>query len=349
MYTNPKRVGWRRLTVIVTALTAAGVVPAAAGVVASGTTPDGDEWQAVVEAAKEEGTVTLYTEQIEALAIEVEAAFEAAYPEIDLVFVRGTPGDMQAKLDAEVRSGAAAADLYVATETKWFEANLDVLTEILSPAVSSEPFASNLADAGTYLGPISGSVLGLGWNTSLVSEPVADFTDLLRPEFENSIAFVSLDVNLQVEQMKFFENTYGPDFLTELAAQRPQFLASGAQILQATIAGEFAGAGWASAVVLDSKEAGAPVDFVTPPAAYGTAFHVAPLAQAPHPNAAQVLIDWYTSEAGQTALGNRAWVVRPGIPGTLADADQITMSGTLFGSDEELEEYRTYLKDLFGQ
>ena len=82
-----------------------------------------EEWDAIVAAANEEGTVTLYTAQGLDQANQLKAAFEAEYPDITVEVVRDISSNLIPKIEAERQTGSGIADVYVSADTAWWQTN----------------------------------------------------------------------------------------------------------------------------------------------------------------------------------------------------------------------------------
>src|SRR5690242_12188902 len=74
---------------------------------------------ALVAAAKKEGSITVYSAQgLDALN-NLAAAFEKQYPGIDVKPVRGVDGDLSVKVETEFQTGKGIADMFVTASLPW--------------------------------------------------------------------------------------------------------------------------------------------------------------------------------------------------------------------------------------
>ena len=134
-------------------------------------------WDEIVKAAKEEGSVTIYSSQGQTQLDDLAASFEKEYG-IKVEVVRGIDPELQPKIEAEKQTGKAVADVYVS---------------------SLRPAQDTLAEQGYYVAPegptfdeldvmqgkeifdIDATVLTFAWNTDEFSGKVDSYTDLLDP------------------------------------------------------------------------------------------------------------------------------------------------------------------------
>jgi iron(III) transport system substrate-binding protein len=111
---------------------------------------------------------------------------------------------------------------------------------------------------------------------------------------------------------------YGDEFLKGLAAQNPtwtQSVVPGAQSLASGAAGLQIPA--IHAVILTLIGQGAPIKELTPDRTTGVETLAAVTAEAPHPNAARLLLNYVLTPEGQAVLNANSTSPLPNIPGTM--------------------------------
>ena len=218
-----------------------------------------EEWDAVVAAANEEGTVTLYTAQGLDQANQLKAAFEAEYPDITVEVVRDISSNLIPKIEAERQTGSGIADVYVSADTAWWEqtATDGHIIPITGPAFSDAEYDPSLIHADTYFEP-SAVVFGYGWNTNNVPDGLSDMTDVLNPEFEGKIGVVEPSLEALVDFWKYLEEQYGEDFVTQLADLNPRIYPGAGPLREALASGEISVSTYNSPMP-DLEAQGAPV------------------------------------------------------------------------------------------
>jgi ABC-type Fe3+ transport system substrate-binding protein len=264
---------------------------------------------ALVEAAKKEGKVVWYTTLIVNQAIRpLKAAFEKQYPGMELQFTRADESPTAAKILEEGVAGRVQADIFDGIT------NMIPLkrARLLAPyAPSTAPrYPAELKDPEGYWNALLLYVFTPGVNTTLVPKDQApkSYRDLLDPRWQGKMAwnpssiagaigFVGNILTSQGEER-------GMDYLRALSGQRVVNVeASARAILDQVIAGEYAiGLMSFNHHTVISAQKGAPSDWLAlepVPVAFDA---VGILKDAPHPNAARLLIEFLTSEDGQKVL-----------------------------------------------
>ena len=305
-----------------------------------------EEWDAIVAAANEEGTVTLYTAQGLDQANQLKAAFEAEYPDITLEVVRDISSNLIPKIEAERQTGSGIADVYVSADTAWWEqtATDGHIIPITGPAFSEADYDPALIHADTYFEP-SAVVFGYGWNTNNVPDGLSDMTDVLNPEFEGKIGVVEPSLEALVDFWKYLEEQYGEDFVTQLADLNPRIYPGAGPLREALASGEISVSTYNSPMP-DLEAQGAPVAWTIPETAWGARFYGGIVDTSPHPNAAQVLTDFMVTRPGQESLVfNESVAVLPDIPNTGAEISSVRVAPKY--TPEEITEYQEYWRGLF--
>ncbi|GAC84842.1 hypothetical protein GP2_026_00790 [Gordonia paraffinivorans NBRC 108238] len=338
----------RRLVGALAAATLALTVAACGG----GSEPSGPvdgPWENVVEAAKKEGKVTLYSTQAAPRLADLEKAFEKEYPEIDLEVVRGVDADLLSKIDAESRSGKGIGDVAVITDVSWMKANADndVAVSVVGPAFDAPDYnrATSIVDDRFFL---EGAViLGLGWNTKAVPGGIKDPRDLLDPSLKGKIGIVNPATSpTYLDYYAHLEKYYGgEDFIKKLAAQNPRIYPSNQPLGQAVASGEVS-VGLMTDPMLQAKNSGAPVDWTAGPHVWGAKWYGLVLGSSPHPNAAQVLADFMVTPAGQAATTPGYASVLPGIEGSVADAQKVADQNLDVTTGQGAQKYRSELEQI---
>lgn len=294
------------------------------------------KWQAVLDAAYEEGELNLYNAASQQQNERMEAAWEARYPQIDLNITRGGP-ELPSRVSSQIESGTPGADAFLWSDVSWFERNKSELAE-LSDVPSSEGWSDDYwaiegkAVVATRL-PWSMIV----WNTDKFPAGFDSYEDLLAPEVKGQLGSRSQVTASIAGYLDFLETRFGEDYLTGLAAQKPKFYSSVVPLMQAVASGEVGVSNvGVPATVMYLKERGAPIDYTYLTPGFSFEHGGAALKNSEHPNAAVLFMNWFMSEEGQTAyngdgLGSAG---REGIEGTLATNNDTLLDSTKYPPQE---------------
>lgn len=306
------------------------------------------EWQAVIDAARQEGAVTLYSGQGSTELEELARRFEANYG-VKVDVLRNITGHITAMVDAENASGRPIADVAVlgdkgfASDPKragWFSQptgpDFDVAAYNKQQHLSQE--GSFLANAQLYV---------LSWNTDMIPEGLTSYADVLKPEYQGKIGVIDPAGSPQVVGFyDFLSEQNGPDFIDRLAAQQPQIFESALPAGQAVTSSQAWGA-IATTPLIDEKDQGAPVDYRVPDPAWGVPFYGVVVKDSPHPNAAQLLANYMISPEGQQILGRKGASVLPDIPGVLTTTDKTRSYDPTVITPDRITEFRAEFRQKF--
>ena len=308
------------------------------------------EWDEVVAAANEEGSVLLYSSHNPVNLEALKTAFEAEYPDISMEFVRGTDAELNPKVEVENQTGQGAADVHMVTDTAWINSAIEseaYSVDLLGPEFDTENYQADGMVKGDKFALMSIAVFALGWNTDTYSKGLEDVPDVIDPSLEGKIGIVNPSgIAVYVDLYRYLEKTYGEDFLTDLADLNPRVYPSALGIAQALTSGEVSAAPIVNTLVNDVA-AGAPVDWKLAPKPWGAPWYTHVLSAAKHPNAAQVLANFMATKAGQTALSAGYGSTLPDIEGAVATADQVTLADASDLTPEDVAEFSAKWEELF--
>jgi iron(III) transport system substrate-binding protein len=259
----------------------------------------------LIAKAKQEGQVTYYTDLIvDQIVRPLTSAFETKYG-IKVTFTRGDSQVNSLKLLNEYKAGRVMADVFGLTSGM----------EVLIEAGAVRPFSTANSDElpPQYRDPdrhwVSSHlfVMQPGINTSLVpaaQRPKA-YADLLAPYWNDKMVWKPNDLSggpgFIGNVLTHMGDERGMDYLRKLSAQKIKMVnASARAILDQVIAGEYPLALqiFNHHTVISAKK-GAPVDWIKMEPVTGTLSVISVHKNAPHPNAAKLLVDFITSSEGQ--------------------------------------------------
>jgi len=264
---------------------------------------------ALIEAAKKEGRVLWYTTLIvNQVVIPLKTAFEKKYPGVTLDYARNDEGPTAIRLLNEAKAGKVQADVFDGLTVNVPLKREGLLARIVIPNAADYPAEMKDADGAWHA--LLLFVFGPGYNTGLVSKAEAPKTyqDLLDPKWKGKMAW---NPNSSAGAIGFVGNILlsmgqdaGMDYLRALAKQNiVNVEASSRAILDQVIAGEYpVGLMMFNNHTVISARKGAPSDW-TPVEPVPVAFDALGIMKdAPHPNAARLLVEFLLSEEGQTVL-----------------------------------------------
>lgn len=305
----------------------------------------------VIEAGKSEGTVTLYTVAQQATLDLITTAFAEEYPEIELNIFRGNTGEVITRLTTEQEAGTPGADVVIVntdgpTSTLETYDSEGLLTAPEGPNVLAEDFAAAIEDNHFW---VYAQVFGWAWNTQLLPDGIDSWDDFLSDDLSDGKIAVfdpaqsSLIPSCYASQV---EGSGDPDFLEGLGAQQPRIYPGGQAQENAVASGEVAATAFASKRILELQEQGAAVDFAVPEEGACVAGNQGGiLADAPHPNAAQVFVDWLASDAGQTPFLGSGTPAKSNVPGN--DIDFASLEPTSPVTADDQSEFVDEFNSLF--
>lgn len=305
-------------------------------------------YEELVAAAQEEGEVTIYSSQgLDALN-EFGAAFEERYG-VSVEVVRGIDTELSSRVETEVQTGGGP-DLYVSASQPWVEANTDMFAEPTAPQLTGagDYDVEEYVHEGNYF-EVGAALLTMAWNTGEV-DGLATYQDLLDPELsDGKIGIIEPAAPAIVDFYLWLEETFGEQYVEDLAAQEPRIYPSALPIGEALISGEIFAAAYAAPVQLEpAKQSGAPVDYaIDPEGAWGARYFGMIMENAEHPNAAQLLADFMVTAEGQELVVGAAASILPDVPGTLLTNEDVRRQDLDALTPEAVAEYQEKWNSLF--
>lgn len=266
------------------------------------------------------GTVVWYsshnTEQNDA----VVDAFREAHPDVHVEVLRLVTGELSVRYAQERSSDVASADVITIADKQLIDEGHDkdwwVEDAVPAEGWPAEALGRGVATVGIL-------PLLLGYNTELVdgADVPTGWEDLLEPSYKDQIMLTdprSVPAYLALAQI--WRDEYGDEFLSDLAAQNPQIVAS------IVPGNETLGAGGGKILVPNAApaastviNAGAPIKLLGLAPTTGSEYLTAMTSNAANPDAAAVFFEFLTSKEGQEAFNGTVIVsVRDDTEGTVA-------------------------------
>jgi len=264
---------------------------------------------ALIEAARKEGRVLWYTTLIVNQAIRpLKDAFEKQYPGIELQYARADEAPTAAKILAEAQAGRIQADLFDGISNMVPLKRAGIVAPVVPASAALIP--PDLKDKDGHWIAILLYVFSPGINTTLVSRKRAPktYADLLDPAWRGKMAWnpgsIAGAIGFVGNTLMSMGDARGMEYLKALSAQHiVNIEASSRAILDQVIAGEYPiGLMMFNHHTVISAQKGAPSDWIAMEPVPVALDAVGILKDAPHPNAARLLVDFLTSEDGQRVL-----------------------------------------------
>jgi len=282
--------------------------------------------QSTIDAAKKEGQVVWYTTLIVNQIIRpLKTAFEKKYPGITLQYTRADDLVTSAKILAEGQAGRVQADIFdgIANMLPLQEAGL--LAPFTVPNAADYPAELKARD-GYWIAVIM-YVFTPGINTSLLPKDQAPktYADLLDPKLNGKMAWngssMAGSYGFVANVLTSMGEDKGMAYLRALAKQHiVNVQASSRAVLDQVIAGEY----WMNLMAFNhhtviSARKGAPCDWLKLEPAPVTLDAVGLLKDAPHPNAARLLLEFLLSPEGQKVFQQNEYLpALPSVPAMVA-------------------------------
>ena len=321
------------------------------------------EWAKVIEAAKKEGTLTIYSFNLVGdVGISVSKAFKERYG-INVDIITGRGAEFVERMKTERRMKNVVADVNDGSTTFAIQMKAEGLTVSVAdqlPVLKEQNvWATNVFGND----PIDKHLVGLSlnywspWvNTKILATP-ADmpqvWRDLLKPQWKGKM--ILTDPTTSAGPQQFFvplmrEKVIDEDYLKALYKQdlilssslqdEGRMLARGERSMSvrgsiATLA-KFAQEG-APIKAIDMKDG--IVQLISPVAAV--------IAGSPHPNAARLFMDWFLSKEGQSVYTKTSGAppIRSDVPDPTTEAARLTPQRPIIQTVEDNNVANQYYKD----
>ncbi|MDC0711951.1 ABC transporter substrate-binding protein [Stigmatella sp. ncwal1] len=305
----------RILTVLTAALWLTGATPEGS----SATPPDGYplSYAHIIEAARQEGSLSIYSATDASEAAPLIRAFEATYPGVRVEYADQNSTELYSRFIAEVAAGQGTADLV------WSSA-MDLQVKLIHDGYAqayASPEKPNLPDWAVWKDEgygVTAEPLVIAYNKRLmppgdVPRTRADLERLLRAKkdfYQGKVAsydpersgvgflFISQDVQVRQDTWRLVEALAGtqPRLYTSTGAMLER-LVSGEHLLVYNMIGSYA---------LQRQKKDPSVGIVFPADFTLTLSRIAFIpTEARHPNAAKLFLDFLLSKRGQALLAQR--------------------------------------------
>ena len=266
-----------------------------------------DREQILIEGAKKEGKVTLYTSNAylkDVLPVE----FPKKYPFIKVEVWRGSGPEHLKRVIEESRAKHYIMDVSEINYTIMaILAREGILQEYYSPELRTYPDEVIKKGAkGVYFCVSREIYIGLGFNTKLISpaEAPKTYEELLDPKWKGKMSIAGTDTGVDWIGNVMETKGLGRDFVEKLTRQNPKVQnVSGTALAGMVVSGEVPLSPTIfNSNVIRAKEAGGPIEWRPLEPVFVNVSYSGIAAKAPHPHAGILLNDYLLSKEGQQLL-----------------------------------------------
>jgi iron(III) transport system substrate-binding protein len=305
---------------------------------------------ALIEGAKREGEVIFYASMNLAEANTVITEFEKRYPFIKVKLNRTGSEKLLAKVLTEARAKKLSADVLQTVEFSMYIFNRSgVLSRYVpqSNSIYSPDFKQEGFWTTVYYNPYV-----VAYNTKLVPARVIPKTydDLLDPKWRGKMMMEGTKADWFAGMLQIMGEERGLKYMRALSSQQPQLREGHELLAQLVAAGEGALDINIPASSVDRfKDKGAPIDWVALGAAPAIMVGIGLSAQAVHPNAAKLFIEFALSREGQKLQQNFGRLVAradlaPEQPAAIKGVKMVAVNPALA---EKMNDYAKQLRTIF--
>jgi len=253
----------------------------------------------IIEAAKKEGEITLYSSASTGPTNSVAQAFKAKYG-IPVSVYRAGSAEIATRVQKEETSRRNLADALIIEEPA-----LSLLMPYLAIYDSPERATIDAAYKAPQFTLIRMYMSQIGWNSNKIkgNDAPKDWKDLVDPKWKGRLG--SLDPHVTATTLAWqamVTKIYGPQFLQAFGANKPKLYGSTNAMSQAIVSGEIDLGITNSFGVIQMAETGAPIAGILPKNVVLYGGNVSVFSKAPHPNAARLFCDFACSAEGQTLI-----------------------------------------------
>ncbi len=254
----------------------------------------------LVERAKQEGTVVLYTSLAPTESKPLAEAFEKKYG-LKVELWRALSDKVVQRVVTEAQGKRFAVDV---VETNGPEMEMlsreKLLAEFHSPYISDLPVGA-IPPHREWM-PDRMNYFVVGYNTEKVrrSEIPATYEGFLDPRWKGRIGLEATDSEWMATLIKAWGNDKGMDYFRKLSAMKPDVRKGHVLLAELVAAGEVpVGLTMYNSNIESLKRKGAPIDFVPVQPVAARAQGIGLARHAPHPHAALLFADFVLSPEGQ--------------------------------------------------
>ena len=261
----------------------------------------------LASAANTEGQVNWYTTFASTDVQPIVAAFNKAYPKITVNPLRLSASQLPPKIITEQRGHQYTADVVSGDSPQLAQL---IQANALQPYSSPDqtPLPQGLSLPSGYQSVVYAVTTVIAWNPTIVKQkglPVpTSIETFTEPAWKGKFSIDPTAVNWYDALIKIMGHTQALALVQKLGNNNPVLVESHTQALTDVQSGEPAGAVTAYGYKASSLEKKTPAElaFLNPNPLPSSLNLIDLVANAPHPAAARLFLNWMDSQAGQTAV-----------------------------------------------
>lgn len=305
----------------------------------------------LIDAAKREGEVVYYASMNLSEANAVIGEFERRYPFVKVKLQRTGSEKLLTRVLTEARAKKTFADVIQTVEFSMYIFNRSGILARYTPSANAL-YPKDFKEDGFWT-TVYYNAYVTGYNTRLVAARALPRTydDLLDPKWKGKLLMEGTKAEWFAGMLQILGQERGLKFMRDLAKQQPSPREGHELLAQLIVAGEgVIDINIPAASVERMKERGAPIDWTALGPAPATMVGAGVTAQAPHPNAARIFLDFLLSREGQKLMQTPGRMIARGDlaneqAAMLKELKIVPVSPSLA---EKLDEYAKQLRAIFG-
>lgn len=266
--------------------------------------PPGLLAESLEEGARREGKVLLYSGMNVPNSQKVVNAFQKKYPFIRAEYYRANEGQLLQKAVTEKQMGQSLADvLHMGGIWVNLYKKEGLLGRYLSP--EAKFVLQGFKDQEGFWTAYYTAYYSFIYNTKMVApkDLPKTYEELLQARWKRKIGLSLDDVEWYMGMLDLMGEEKGKQFMRRLSEQEPMLRNGRSLILNLMVAGEFPLSLGAVHTTREQQKMGAPIEILTFPSPTLAAPRMIGIqANAPHPNAAKLLVDYLLSKDGQIVV-----------------------------------------------
>jgi iron(III) transport system substrate-binding protein len=254
---------------------------------------------ALIEAARKEGRMVLYTSNFTEVMLKTIATFNKSFPFVRVELVRAPGGQLFTRIRTEAAANKLIADAILHSD-RGLMLEIENIFADYTPA-NADAYRPDMV-VSPRLWPCITPCWSIAYHTELVKNPPKSWMDLTKPEYGNGLIgqVIGPSGGTTWTRAMFERIVLGEDYWARQAATKPRLYPSGAPLSDALVRGEVAIAPLLYNIIFEKKRDGAPVEIFFPPEGVPvTPYGCGIPKTAANPNAARLFMDWCLSEEGQ--------------------------------------------------
>ena len=305
----------------------------------------------LLEAARREGELVYYASMNVAEANAVIGAFEKRYPFIKVKLNRIGSEKLLTRVLTEARAKKIFADVIQTVEFSMHIFSRSGILARYTPQANSI-YPKEFKEEGFWT-TVYYNAYVTAYNTRLVAARALpkSYDDLLDPKWKGALMMEGTKADWFAGMLQIMGQERGLKYMRALAKQQPSPREGHELLAQLIVAGEgLFDINIPAASVERMKERGAPIEWTALGEVPAIMVGIGLSAQAPHPNAAKVFLDFVLSREGQKLMQTPGRLIARG---DLANEQAAMLKGLKIvpvdpALAEKLDEYAKQLRSIFG-